>query len=186
MKRGDYSWATLLLVHPRLSSPEPIFGSWGFRTHSGVSGPNQILSSASCRDAGSDISLSRRLSSHKYPTVSSKVWRLSNTITQWSTPTLTGASESWSRRFCPASAIRSVCMLLEGFRSRSGLSDPWLWDSHAFAPCRSWSLIRRSSLDSSPMSRMLMPLIGFGWRDSVLSWLRTVIGCSRLAHPISF
>ena len=108
-------------------------------------------------DTGSNISSLRQPSFHKYPTMSFKVRRLSNTIALWGTPTPTSASESWRRRFCPASAIWSVYMLLEDFQSQSGLSGPWLWDSPAFVPSRSWSSNRRISLDSSPMSRMLMP-----------------------------
>mgnify|MGYP006973822955 CR=1 FL=1 len=183
MKRGYYSWASLLLIHPRLSSPEPRSGSLDFCTRSGVSGPNQILSSANCRGAGSDISLSRRLSSHKCLRVSSIVRRISNRIALWSTPTPTSASESWRERFCLASVIRSVCILLEDFRSRSDLSDPWLWDSLTSASSRSWSSIRRISLDPSQMSCMLMQWVSV---CDVRSWLRTVVGCNRLVHPISF
>ena len=159
MKRGDYSWATLLLVHPRLSSPEPRFGSLDFRIRSGVSGPNQILSSTSCRGVGSDISLSQRPSSHKCPTESSIVRKLSNAIALWSTPTPTSASESRRGWFGPASAIHSDWILLESFRSQSSLSDPWLWGNLTNVPSRSWSSIRRTSLDSSLMSRILMPSV---------------------------
>ena len=159
MKRGDYSWATFLLIHPRLSSPGPRFGSLDFCICSGVSGPNWIVSYTSSRGVGSDISLSRRLSSHKCSTLSSIVRRLSNTIALWSTPTQTSASELWHGWFCPASAIRLVCIFLEGFRSESDLSNPWLWGSLASAPSRSWSSIRRTSLDSSLMSWMFMPSV---------------------------
>ena len=112
-------------------------------------------SSANCRDIGSNISLSQRPSSHKCLRVSSIVRKRSNTIALWSTPTVTSAFESWWGRFCPASAILSVCILLEVFWSRSDLSDPWLWGGLASAP-RSWCSIRRTSSDSSLMSRMLM------------------------------
>ena len=143
--RGRLLMSNIALNSSSIVVPEPRFGSLNFRTHLGVSGPNWILSSASCTGAGLDISLSRRLSSHKYPTMSSKVRRMSKTIALWSTPTLTSASESWRRRFYPTSAIRSVCMLLEGFRSQSNLSDPWLWDSLASAPsvsvCKTLSVV---------------------------------------------
>ena len=137
-------------------------GSLDFRIRSGVSRPSQILSSASCRDAGSDISLSRLLSSHKCSTVFSIVQKLSSMIALWSTLTLTAASKLWCGRFCSASSTSLPCMLLEDFHSQSGLSDPWLWDSPTFVPSRCWSSNCGTSLDSFPMSWMLMP------SDSVL------------------
>ena len=96
---------------------------------------------------------------HKCPRMSSIVRMWPNMIALWSTPTSTSASESWCGRFCLVSAIRSVCILLEGFRSQSDLSNPSLWGSLASVPSKSWSSIYRTSLDSSLISRMLMPSV---------------------------
>ena len=62
-----------------------------------------------------------------------------------------------TRTIRPASSTRLLYMFLEHCHSQLGRSDPWLWDSSAFAPSRNWSSNRRTSLDSFLMSQMLMP-----------------------------
>ena len=68
-------------------------------------------------------------------------------IALWSTLTPTSASEWWHGRFYLASATRLLDMILGNFHSQSGLSDPWLWDSHAFVPWL-WPLTMLMSSDS--------------------------------------
>ena len=144
--------------------PKPTIGNSNFHIRLCVPEPNQILSSEGCKGTGSDISLLWRPSFHRCLIISSMVGRPSDMISLWSKLTPISASEWWPKQSDLIFPTHSIYILLEHSRTQS---------------------TRWTSLNSSWMSRMLMPSVP-ALGGSVQSWQRTVVGYSRLAHLNSF